>query len=104
MDVEEILDDCLECEELAQRIHELEQMVDFGVESLEEAATKHLRNMWWMAELETALKMQAANYHLVKSGEQDDLCWCRFLDGTINPRCQNQTQCVRARKALAREI
>lgn len=96
------IDDCLECQELSQRVHELEQLVDFGVELLEEAATKHLRNMWWMAELEMALKMQAANYHLAKSGEQEALCWCRFLDGT-DPGCQNQPQCVRARKALARE-
>lgn len=52
-----------------------------------------------IAELQDALRMQACNYHLTVN--DDELCWCRFADWTINPKCQNQRQCIAAKQALA---
>ena len=47
--------------------------------------------------LTSALERQACNYDY--RGEQE-LCWCRHVDGTINPKCEDQGQCVEARAAL----
>ena len=48
--------------------------------------------------LTSALRRQANNYDY---RDRAELCWCRHVDGTINPRCEGQEQCVEARAALA---
>ena len=44
-----------------------------------------------------ALLRLAGNYDY---RDDQELCWCRHVDGTINPRCEDQEQCTRARAAL----
>ena len=47
--------------------------------------------------LASALERQACNYDY---RDAQALCWCRHVDGTINPKCEDQEQCVEARAAL----
>lgn len=79
--------------DILERLDNDEMYVDAADDAIHEI--EQLRVI--VGELISALRLQANNLYLNESP-----CWCRHADWTIGPTCEDQSQCVTARAALAK--